>query len=60
MSQLADSVALPDISDREGRDESTLARAGTGVERVRLMVLAEGESGLGGVGRSAASCISVA
>jgi hypothetical protein len=43
MSQLTDSVALPDIAEREGHDEGVLARAGTRLERVRLMVLADGK-----------------
>lgn len=42
MSQLADSVALPDAAEQEW--DAVLARAGTGLERVRLMVLADGES----------------
>jgi hypothetical protein len=41
MSQLTDSVALPDDGARS-EEETTLARASSGVERVRLMVLAKG------------------
>lgn len=40
MSQLADSVALPDIPES---GSAAVSRAQVGVERVRLMILAEGE-----------------